>query len=200
MQEIVLATENSGKLAEFIQLTAGRPWRIYSLRDFPGVTPAAETGATFRENAGLKAASVAAATGLVTLADDSGLEVDFLSGRPGVLSARFCGHHGDDQANNEKLLSLLKGLPQEKRTARFRCAIAIALPGNGISFADGVCEGWIAESPRGSNGFGYDPIFVLAQDDRRMAELDMAEKNQISHRGQAFRAALPLLDRLLGNQ
>ena len=192
-----MATENEGKLAEFIHLTAGRSWRIYSLRDFPAVTPAEESGSTFRENARLKAASVAAATGLLTLADDSGLEVDFLDGRPGVMSARFCGHHGDDPANNQKLLSLMEGVPPEKRQARFRCAIAIAIPREGVFFADGVCQGWIAETLQGSHGFGYDPLFILDQDGRRMAELAMSEKNRLSHRGQAFRAALPILDRLL---
>jgi len=197
MRKIILATENQGKLKEFRELAAGRDWQVLSLRDFPGLQPAPETGATFQENAKIKAESIAAATGCVTLADDSGLEVDFLGGQPGVLSARFAGQHGDDQANNQKLLALLADVPREKRTARFRCVIAIVLPGDGAYYAEGACEGWIAAAPRGGHGFGYDPIFALAGTERRMAELTMAEKNRISHRGQAFRAALPLLDKVL---
>lgn len=166
---------------------------LLSLKDFPGVPEAVEDGATFAENAVKKAVLVAEYTGAIALADDSGLEVDALEGRPGVLSARFAGRHGDDAANNRLLLQLLLGLPDERRTARFRCAIALATPEGEVLTADGSCEGVIAHEPRGSNGFGYDPLFFMPEYGKTMAELPSDVKNRVSHRARAMQEALKLL-------
>ncbi|MDD2497453.1 MAG: XTP/dITP diphosphatase [Desulfitobacteriaceae bacterium] len=197
MKEIIFATQNEGKLKEFRDLVSLLPWRVYSLKDRPKILLPEETGASFRENAEIKARAAAKAAGMIALADDSGLEVDYLGGEPGVFSARFAGEHGNDSKNNEKLLSLLKGVPEEKRAACFSCVIAVSLPSGETFFCQGVCEGYITHSPRGNNGFGYDPLFWLPSFGKTMAELNMEEKNQISHRGKAFRATLPLLEKLL---
>lgn len=198
MAEIVLATLNRGKWEEFKNLIGERRWQVFSLHDFPDIIQAEETGKTFRENAQIKAVSAARNTGMVAVADDSGLEVDYLNGLPGVHSARFAGVHGNDAANNEKLLTLLQGVPEAKRTARFISVIAIVRPDGEIIFCQGVCEGMIGIESAGSGGFGYDPLFWVPQFGRTMAELTLEEKNIISHRGKAFRAALPLLDLILG--
>ncbi|MGI6064897.1 MAG: XTP/dITP diphosphatase [Bacillota bacterium] len=198
MKKIIFATNNEGKLKEFRDLVSFRSWCVYSLKDRPEIVLPEETGVSFRENAEIKARAAAQAAGMIAVADDSGLEVDFLGGEPGVFSARFAGEHGNDFKNNEKLLTLLDGVPEEKRTACFRCVIAVSLPFGETFFCQGVCKGLITLCPRGNNGFGYDPLFWLPSFGRTMAELSMEEKNQISHRGKAFRAALPLLEKLLG--
>ncbi len=168
-------------------LLSGLSWEIYSLQDFPGVPEVVEDGKTFVENAIKKAAAVAAYLKTWTLADDSGLIVDALGGAPGVLSARFAGEERDDAKNNEKLLKLLDGVPQEKRTARFCAALAFVSPAGEIWTTEGFCHGLITFAPRGENGFGYDPLFLLPELGLTMAELTDEQKNQISHRAMAMR-------------
>jgi XTP/dITP diphosphohydrolase len=187
---LLLATRNAGKLAELRRLleSAVPGVEVVGLRDVDDYPEAPETGATFEENALLKARAVAAATGLVALADDSGLTVDALNGMPGVLSARWSGRHGDDAANLELVLDQVRDVPDERRGAAFVCAAAAATPkGRGL-VADGVVVGTLTRAPRGSNGFGYDPIFVPLGDSRTTAEMSAVDKDAISHRGQAFRA------------
>lgn len=197
---IVLATQNLGKVKELKDLLADLRVgiEIKSLHDFPELGPIAETGTTFRENARIKAQTVFAHTGLPSVADDSGLEVDALGGAPGVHSARYAGEDASDQDNNRKLLQELSGVPADQRTARFRSVIcAVFSPGQEI-FTEGVCEGRIALEPKGNNGFGYDPLFLVGPDyERTMAELSLAEKNAVSHRSRAFMNLKPLLVQFL---
>ena len=186
MQKLVLASGNKGKIEELKAFLADLPWQVSSLVDYPAVPEVEEDGATFTENAIKKASVVAKALGLWTLADDSGLAVDFLHGAPGVYSARFAGVHGDDQKNNEKLLSLLAGVPWAERTARFHSALALAAPNGQVWTTEGQCEGIIALAPRGQGGFGYDPLFYLPEQGLTMAELAEEVKNKISHRAVAM--------------
>jgi len=197
MIELVVATRNANKLRELTALLAGLPVRLRSLAEFPGAAEVEETGATFAENAALKALAAAKYTGLWALADDSGLEVDALGGRPGVWSKRFAGPGATDADNNAKLLQLLADVPDERRTARFRCAIAIAAPDGRVYVDEGTCEGVIAREPRGHNGFGYDPLFVVPELGKTFAELPPGEKDRISHRGRALQAARRRLLQLL---
>lgn len=191
--KLVIATNNQGKLREMSDILAGYGIEVLSLAGFPQVGDIREDGDTFKANAVKKATVTAGLTGLTALADDSGLEVDYLGGAPGVHSARFAGPEKSDRANNEKLLQLLAGLPPEKRTARFQCVIAIARPGGAVHTVQGVCEGIIAEAPRGDGGFGYDPLFYLPAYGKTFAEIDPAVKNRISHRGQALARAREIL-------
>lgn len=197
VRKLVLATKNRGKVAEFAAFLAPLGIHVVALSDYQGAPDVCEDGATFEENAIKKARAAAAFTREIALADDSGLEVDFLGGQPGVLSARFAGCPGDDAANNAKLLKLLEGVPWEKRTARFRCVIAIATPAGEVYTAEGTCEGYIGFDPRGEGGFGYDPLFYVPAEGKTFAELDMATKNRISHRGHALVQARAILERLL---
>jgi len=197
MRRLVLATKNRGKVAEFTALLAFPSIEIVALSDYEGAPEIREDGTTFAENAIKKARAAAAFTQEIALADDSGLEVDFLGGQPGVFSARFAGRPGDDAANNAKLLKLLEGVPWEKRTARFRCVIAIATPADEIYTAEGTCEGYIGFAPRGEGGFGYDPLFYVPGEEKTFAELDLETKNRISHRGRALTKARAILERLL---
>lgn len=199
-RRVVLATRNRHKLVELSRILAeaGLSVDLVDLEDFPDVPDVAETGTTFEENALLKARAAAAATGLPAVADDSGLCVDVLGGMPGVLSARWCGHHGDDAANLQLVLDQIAELPDTVRAARFVCAAALAMPDGRVELAEGVLEGTLARAPRGSNGFGYDPIFVPEGLGRTTAELSPAEKDAISHRGRAFRELAPAVARLLG--
>lgn len=202
MAKIVLASRNKGKIRELRELLAEsgiefRGIEVLSLADFPELPEVEEDGATFWENAVKKATVVAAATGLVTLADDSGLEVDALDGQPGVLSARFAGSHGNDSANNALLLDRLQGIAEKHRTARFRCAIAIAAPNGVTETCDGFCEGMIGFTPKGAGGFGYDPLFFIPEQGMTMAELPEGAKNQISHRAKAMQKAITMLPRVL---
>jgi XTP/dITP diphosphohydrolase len=169
------------------------PVTFFTLRDFPGIPETEEDGDTFEENAVKKAAEAVDGALIVTLADDSGLEVDCLDGRPGVLSARFSGIHGDYAANNRKLLALLEKVPDSERGARFTCVVAIAVPGERVRTVRGECEGIIAQREAGKGGFGYDPVFYLPELEKTMAELTPDEKNAISHRGKAFRKAFHVL-------
>ena len=200
MTRLVLATRNEGKAREITSLLRGLPLEILTLRDFPEVPELAEEGDTFAANAAAKALAVARATGLMALADDSGLEVDHLEGAPGVRSSRFAGEKAGDAENNHKLLRMLAGVPRDRRTARFRCVVAIALPDGRVSLAEGSCEGIITEEPRGAMGFGYDPLFLVPGLGLTFAELDPGIKNEISHRGRAMRRAREALARLLGQQ
>jgi XTP/dITP diphosphohydrolase len=180
---LYLATGNLHKLAELQAMLnwPGVEWR--TLKDAPGYGPPEEDGGTFAENALIKAEALATFTGHSALADDSGLEVDALGGHPGVLSARYAGVHGDDAANNRKLLERMTG--KAERSARFKCALAFCeFPGR-TRIVVGACEGMIAESPRGDNGFGYDPLFIPRGHSQTFAELPAQEKNRLSHRYQA---------------
>jgi len=194
--KLVLATRHQGKMKELQELLTGAAVEVVSLADFPNVPEVVEDGVTFQVNAIKKARTVAEAVGEVSLSDDSGLEVDYLDGAPGVISARFAGEH-DDAANNRKLLELLSGVPWEKRTSRFRCVIAIAVPGGPTETVEGTCAGIITTEPRGAQGFGYDPLFYVPDYQKTFAELDGAEKNLVSHRGKALQKALVVIKRML---
>lgn len=195
MPKLVLASKNKGKLRELQELLQGTGWETVSLAEFPSMPPVEEDGATFEENATKKAIETSEFTGTWALADDSGLEVDALDGAPGVHSARFAGLHGDDIANNQRLLKELTQVRLPERTARFRCVVALASPQGRVWTTQGACEGRIGFEPRGNQGFGYDPFFVLASG-QTMAELPETEKNQISHRGHAMAKMRELLTEL----
>ncbi|MDR2591703.1 MAG: RdgB/HAM1 family non-canonical purine NTP pyrophosphatase [Chitinispirillales bacterium] len=204
MKNIVIATGNAGKVKEFKEMFAGLGVSVTSLADHVSPIPdIAETGATFYENAKIKADWVyqymqqtrgADGGGVWTLADDSGLEVDALGGAPGVLSARYSGEGANSVKNNEKLLNALSDVPDEKRTARFKCVLVLKTGINTYLSAEGVCEGRIINEIIGSNGFGYDPLFVPKGYDRTMAQLTPEEKNCISHRGAALRGLYAVMD------
>ncbi|MEQ4718678.1 RdgB/HAM1 family non-canonical purine NTP pyrophosphatase [Nonomuraea sp. B19D2] len=195
--KIVLATRNAGKIAELRRILAG--FDIVGLDEFPSIGEVAETGLTFEENALLKAHAVAQGSGLPAVADDSGLCVDVLAGMPGVFSARWSGRHGDDQANLDLLLAQVSDVPAGKLSAHFACAAALALPSGESRVVEGTLPGHLVTSPRGSNGFGYDPIFVPDGEERTTAEMSPDEKDAISHRGRAFRALAPLVRELLSS-
>jgi XTP/dITP diphosphohydrolase len=186
---IALATANPGKLRELRAILSDIPAEWVAVA--PGVE---EDGQTYHENAARKACAVARATGGWALGEDSGIEVDALGGRPGVWSARFAGPHATDEERNRKLLELLRGVPAQQRTARYRAAVVLAAPDGSVrTHAEGVCEGRIAEAPRGTGGFGYDPVFWLPERGVTMAELPPEEKNRISHRARALDALRPAL-------
>ena len=196
---VVLATRNAHKVIELgrILADAGLEVDLVGIDAFPDVPEVAETGRSFQENALLKARTVAAATGLPAIADDSGLCVDALGGMPGLLSARWAGRHGDDAANLDLVLAQLADVPDEHRGAAFVCAAAAALPDGRADVVAGRLDGRLVHERRGSGGFGYDPIFVPESERRTTAELSAAEKDAISHRGRAFRGLVPVLRRLL---
>lgn len=185
---ILLATANAGKIREILDVLAGLPVEIHRLSEFQNLPEAIESGTTFRENAELKARHYAGLTGLVTLAEDSGIEIDALGGAPGVYSARYSGRHGDDAANNAKVLEELHGIPADRRTGRFRCVCVLATAEKALAATEGTIEGRILEAPRGSGGFGYDPLFYVPELGCTTAEIPRADKNRISHRGKALRA------------
>jgi len=186
VRELLVATANRGKFVELRQLLEGTVDRLYSLADFPTLPPVVEDGATFAENAVKKARSAAAATGLPVIADDSGLLVDALDGLPGVHSARFAGEQAGDGENNARLLRELAGVPPRRRTAAFHCVIALCHPDGDCLTFDGELKGTILETPRGTGGFGYDPLFLLPEFGQTLAELPMDVKNAVSHRGRAL--------------
>lgn len=194
--KVLLATRNPGKLAELRRMLADGPVEVVGLADVPEFPEAPETGATFAENALAKARDAAAATGMPSVADDSGLAVDALNGMPGVLSARWSGRHGDDVANLELLLGQVADVPDERRGAAFVCAAALVVPNGPETVVHGEWPGRIVRAPRGTNGFGYDPIFVPDGEERTSAELGAQEKDAASHRGRAMRALLPHLHAL----
>jgi XTP/dITP diphosphohydrolase len=193
---IAIATHNPHKLRELARICADWPvaWVTVQNHDPAAFPDVEETGATYRDNALLKARAVAEALGLPALADDSGIEVDALGGKPGVRSARYAGEGASDERNLTELIRALRGIPAAGRTARYRCCAVLALPDGTEVDAEAVCEGNLRTRPRGSGGFGYDPIFEPAGWDRTMAELRPEEKDRISHRGKAFRALRGLLE------
>jgi XTP/dITP diphosphohydrolase len=188
MKEIVVATSNPGKLREIKDALQGLALEILSLMDLSPGLVLEEDARTFRENALKKARVVAKLSDRLTIADDSGLEVDALQGMPGVRSARFAGEGASDAENNRKLLQLLKGVPSTRRGATFRCVIAIVSPQGKEAWVEGICRGVIGDTARGRQGFGYDPLFLLPELGKTLAELSLEEKNRISHRGRALAA------------
>jgi len=188
VKRIVLATKNRGKAEELAAMLAGVVDEVASLADYPNVTLPAEGAASYRENAIAKATAVAQATGSPAVGDDSGLEVDALDGAPGIISARFAGEGAGDAANNARLLDSLRDIPPARRGARFRCVLALRGAGGRDTVMEGVCPGRILDSPRGVEGFGYDPLFVPDGEERTFAELPPDVKNAISHRGRAVAA------------
>ncbi|GAB6124676.1 XTP/dITP diphosphatase [Humidesulfovibrio idahonensis] len=189
-KRIVLATRNAGKIKELNDLLAGYGLTVLGLTDFPEIGEIEETGATFAENAALKARTVAQATGLVALADDSGLVVDALGGAPGVYSARYSDPGATDARNNEKLLDVMKDVPEAKRGCRFVSLVAAIAPNGEEILAEGRWEGRVLSAPRGNGGFGYDPLFLDPELNQSAAELSREDKNARSHRGRALRALL----------
>lgn len=188
MNELLVATGNAGKVKELAALLAGSGIVLRSLKDFPQVPSVQEDGETFAQNAIKKAKAACEATGLPVIADDSGLVVDALGGRPGVFSARYAGEGCDDGENNRKLLGELSGVGPEQRSAAFHCVIALCLPDGCCETFDGELRGVIIETPVGSEGFGYDPLFLVPEYGSTLAELPLEVKNRISHRGRAFAA------------
>jgi XTP/dITP diphosphohydrolase len=193
---LLLATNNRGKVKEYRSLLESLPVELAVPGDLGIAIDVEETGSTYEENAALKAKALAAAGGMVSLADDSGLEVDALNGEPGVRSARYAGPGANDAARLKYLLGKLVDVPWNKRTARFVCVIAVAAPGGRVELCRGACEGIITFEPKGELGFGYDPVFYFPSLDRTMAELPMAEKNRVSHRGKAARLVPEALQKL----
>jgi XTP/dITP diphosphohydrolase len=192
---VVLATKNRGKARELQSMLAGAVARVDSLADHPSFALPPEGPHSYRENAEAKARAVWRALGIPAIGDDSGLEVDALGGAPGVTSARFAGPDADDAANNEKLLEWLQGSPPERRGARFRCVLALVESDGPALVVEGVCPGRILEAPRGSQGFGYDPLFLPDGETLTFAELPREAKNRGSHRGRAAAALRELLER-----
>jgi XTP/dITP diphosphohydrolase len=191
---LVVASRNRDKLVELRHALAGLALEVRGAADFPGVPEVEETGRTLRENALLKARAVSRATGRLALADDTGLEVDALGGEPGVHSGRYAGPEQDYAHNLAKLLDRMAGVPAARRGARFRTVAAIVFPDGRAEVVEGVCEGRILESPRGTGGFGYDPVFLVPETGRTFAEMTLEEKNRASHRGRAMRAARAILE------
>ena len=196
MLDLIIATGNRHKFRELSRLLRTPGIRFRSLARFPTVRPARETGRSFEENAAKKARAAARATGCWAVADDSGLEVEGLGWGPGIRSARFSGRHGNDRANNEKLLRALTGLPARRRRARYRCVLALAGPSGLVRAVGGAWHGRIAEAPRGRRGFGYDPLFVVPGVKKTVGELPDAVKARLSHRAKAAGRLRRLLRRL----
>ncbi len=197
MFDLVLGTNNQKKLIELRLMLPEQHYSLHCLAEIPESIEVEETGATFSENAALKATEQAKHLGRWVLAEDSGLAVDALGGAPGVYSARYAGSHGDDQANNEKLLAELDGVPLEKRTARYHCQVCLSDPeGNVRITTGGTCSGRIRFQPVGGGGFGYDPLFEIPEYHKTFAELDLTVKRALSHRSRALRKFLPQLRRL----
>ena len=199
MRKLLVATHNQGKVREYRELLAELPLEVTYL-DAEGITlEVEETGSTFEENAVLKARTYAQVSGLWTWADDSGLQVDALDGAPGVYSARYAGEGATDADRYRKLLDALTGVAWIRRTARFRCTVALATPSSATRTAEGACEGIIAFGPAGDNGFGYDPVFYMPDHNMTMAQLPAELKNQVSHRARASQKALLLLKDMLAD-
>ena len=200
MAQVVLATKNRHKLEELHRIldAAGLDIELLGADAFPDLPDIAETESSFAGNALLKAREIARVTGLPAIADDSGLAVDALNGMPGIFSARWSGRHGDDAANLALLLGQLSDVPERRRGAAFHCAAAIALPDGTERVVEGTIEGTIIREPRGTNGFGYDPVFVPLGYQVTTAEMPSQEKDAISHRGRALQALAPVVRELLG--
>jgi XTP/dITP diphosphohydrolase len=196
MSQLLLATNNQGKVREYQSLLQGVRYELVTPSRLNIKIEVEETGNSFAENARLKAMAFAKASGLLTLADDSGLEVDALNGEPGVRSHRYAGDGATDSELVNYLINRLKDVPEKKRTAHFCCVIAIVWPDNRVKFCEGRCDGIIVSGPRGKEGFGYDPIFYFPELGKTMAELPLDIKNRISHRALAAREALKVLNSL----
>lgn len=196
MPKLLLATTNRGKVREYRHLLSGLHFTLVTPDEVDVDIDVEENHPTYEQNASMKATAYAETSNLITLADDSGLEVDALGGEPGIRSARAAGEGARDEDRIEHLLSRMKDVPQEKRTARFKCVIAIAIPEGKTELCRGECEGLIAFEPKGAKGFGYDPVFYLPEFEKTMAELPLEVKNQISHRGRAAREAYRVLEQL----
>jgi len=197
--KLVVATNNRGKLREYAELLKGIPFELTTLSEQGITEEVEETGSSLKQNAIHKATTYAKLSGITTMADDSGLEVDALGGEPGPLSRRYAGKNVSDEERNDYLLAKLRDVSWGKRTARFHAVIAIALPDGKVKTAEGICEGIIAFDAKGEGGFGYDPIFYLPKLDKYMAELSLAEKNRISHRAKAAQKVRRILERLARN-
>lgn len=197
MAKLFLATNNEGKIREYEHLLAHLQIKLWTPRMLGIELAVREDGTSYAENARLKALGYVQASGMPTLADDSGLEVDALGGAPGIRSARYAGGEANDAERYELLLQKLKDVPLEKRTARFRCVLVLATPRGELYSTEGICEGLISFEPRGSYGFGYDPIFFLPEYGQTMAELPPELKNRISHRARAVQKMLPVLSHVL---
>ncbi len=196
---IVLATHNQHKVKEIMAIFSDVPINFLTLDNFPGAPEVVEDGKTLEENAQKKAYEIAKFTKHIALADDSGLEVDFLDGAPGLFSARFAGAGGSFADNNNKLLKLMKGAPTEHRKARFRCVMALAVPDGATQTVEGVLRGYITDRPRGEEGFGYDPVFLVPEQGKTLAELGPTLKNSLSHRYNALQAMRPIILKLRDN-
>ncbi|NLB88874.1 MAG: XTP/dITP diphosphatase [Syntrophomonadaceae bacterium] len=194
MKKLLVATRNKGKLKELEELLSPLGIEVISLADIPAIPEIEEDGDSFTANAIKKAQETSRLTGYTCLADDSGLVVDALGGQPGIYSARFAGENASDEENNNKLLELMKNVEAQDRTARFVCVIALADANGKIATVEGICEGMIGFTPQGENGFGYDPLFIPHGFNKTFAELSSEEKQQISHRGQALRKAIPVIE------
>jgi XTP/dITP diphosphohydrolase len=186
LNKVLVATRNQGKIREISSILEDINIEIRSLKDFPDIPEIEEDGLSFSENALKKARYVSELTGEVTIADDSGLEVEYLSGKPGVHSARYAGEHATDALNIEKLLKELKNVPYDQRKAKFRCVIILCSPKGPCHSVEGECKGIIGFEPRGTHGFGYDPVFIVPGYNRTMAEIEPEVKNRISHRARAL--------------
>lgn len=197
MKELLVATKNKGKVREIADLLAPCGIKVISLLDAGDMPEIIEDGLTFRANAAKKAVMIAKYTGRLVMGEDSGLEVDALDGRPGVFSARYSGETATDEKNNAKLIEELSGVPFEKRTARYRSAMALADKETLVDVVEGACEGIITTELRGTNGFGYDPLFYIPQHDKTFGELPLLVKQTMSHRANALRQFLHLLERYL---
>jgi XTP/dITP diphosphohydrolase len=196
--ELFLATRNEGKIREIRELLKGCNTRITSLRDYPDSPEVVENGQSYRDNALKKARFFARWMGKLTLADDSGLEVDYLKGKPGVFSARYAGEVANDRENIRRVLRELEGISPPKRGAVFRCVMALVAPWGDEEVVEGECRGWIGLEERGEKGFGYDPIFVIPRYGKTVAELTLAEKNRLSHRGKALKKLIKILKGYIG--
>jgi XTP/dITP diphosphohydrolase len=198
VRRLVLASRNKGKIKELQEMLSGMPVVIVGITEYPDAPEVAETGKTFAENAALKARAIAEYTHELTLADDSGLEVDYLGGEPGVYSARYGESGWNDRQRYQYLLHKLENVPPDLRQAKFRSVVALCDPLTGkVELAEGAVAGMIGIEPKGDHGFGYDPIFYLPEFQKTMAELSDEQKNQLSHRGRAIRAMIPRLNQVL---
>ncbi|QQZ10679.1 XTP/dITP diphosphatase [Heyndrickxia vini] len=201
-KQVIIATKNKGKAKEFEKMFSTFHIKVKTLLDFPEAIDVEETGSTFEENAILKAETISQQYNIMTIADDSGLVIDALDGRPGIYSARYAGEEKNDEANIDKVLAEMIDIPNDDRSAKFYCALAIAIPGKETITVSGTCEGEILRERKGNNGFGYDPIFFIKDKGQTMAELPSEEKNRISHRAKAVDKLPSILQNLffLGDQ
>ncbi|MCH9037359.1 MAG: XTP/dITP diphosphatase [Chloroflexi bacterium] len=195
--KLLLATHNQGKVGEFRHLLKDSPFVLVTPSELSISMVVDESGDTYEENASIKARAFSAASGLVSLADDSGLEVDALDGAPGPRSARYAGPDASEGQNLALLLRNMAGVPWERRTARFVCVVAIAIPSGEVELCRASCEGIIGLEPSGASGFGYDPVFYLPQLGKTMAQLDMEGKNRISHRARAVRQSVSIIEKMV---